>query len=176
MNEVHRNLARDWPDVPHRPETCFEAVGCPSLPPLELPRCEGQDRDAVEVSDFLRDPSVWVSGGTVRLSGPLHLQTPFSGQIVNGYATQPWGGDTLACDGGSAGIVALQHTMEGRCFSVPVRPSRDVALSCGGDLSRTCCGHLPMAEILVITGRLEVLVDEDGATTAILSLEGACRR
>jgi hypothetical protein len=175
VNEVHRDLVRDWPLVPHRPETCFENIGCPQTPPLVLPRCTEQERDATEILAFLQDPALWVNGSAVRLSGPVHLFLPHSSQMMNGHASQPWGGPPLACEGGTSGALAVQELVDGRCFGIPIRPSREVELRCRGDLSRTCCAHLPMGETLVVSGKLEVSAFPDGSVLPILNLQSACK-
>ena len=51
--------------------------------------------------------------------------------------------------------VSLQLRKGGDCYAVTVESS-DATLACDGDLSRSCCGHLPMGEVVQVSGKLSI--------------------
>jgi hypothetical protein len=45
---------------------------------------------------------------------------------------------------------------------------------CDGDVSRSCCGHLPLGESLVVSGRLRV-VEYEGVFLSLVFPSDICR-
>lgn len=133
---------------------CFSKIGCPSREAVDWPRCESSRDGITEMDEFLSDEQRWQTGAAIRLRGRLFVNDPHHRE---GFGI-PYYSDHLEephCFPNWQRKVSLQLRRGDECHRIDIR-SGGPSLSCDGDLSRSCCGHLPMGEMVQATGRLRV--------------------
>ena len=150
---------------------CFSKVGCPARETVDWPRC-GSSRDGVtEMDDFLSDEQRWQAGTAIRMRGRLFVNDPhhrdgfgiphYSDLVEHPHCYQNW-----------QRRVSLQLRVGDECHEIGMRLGNP-PLFCDGDLSRSCCGHLPMGEVIQAAGRLRVDTLK-GSYWATLELTDIC--
>jgi hypothetical protein len=154
--------------------TCAASRGCPTTATAPMQWCAVSTEPVVDFDAFLDDPNLWREGGRIRLRGRFFLDDP---RRVHGVAAPLSAGERVA--GACAPTAepwtsALQLVRGERCYSLSLWGNFP---ACAGDVSRSCCGNLPMGERIVVTAKLRVFPSQQvpGRSLAVAHVIEACR-
>ena len=133
---------------------CFANVGCPAREAVVWPRCTTSPVPLTEMADFLADEARWADGTRIRMRGRLFLTDP---HYRDGFShTLPFvDGQEPGCYDRTQRRVSLPLRRGDECHQVAIWSASSGPL-CMGDLSRSCCGDLPMGEMIQASGILRV--------------------
>jgi hypothetical protein len=168
-----------WPSWRESPgfdiSACAAYRGCPATTTAPMQWCGASTARVIDFDAFLDDPSLWRDGEEVRLRGRFFLHDPRrTSPVVVPTSAEAEKHQGTCTPGASSWTSSMQLLRGDRCYSVPLW---GYFPSCAGDVSRSCCGNLPMGERIVVTAKLSVdrFPQATGQFFALAHVIEACR-
>jgi hypothetical protein len=135
---------------------CLATTGCPAREPLVLPTCKTSLDPILDLEAFVAKQSYWQEGAYIRIRARIFIDRG-DGLARFTVPLGPWDGSGPDCYRRGSRSLTLQAVTGDTCYEMSMGGGTPtMPFKCDGDISRSCCGHLPLGESLVVSGKLSV--------------------